>query len=408
MKKVLKWLGLAAAAVLLAAGGFAAYVAASPLPRYPTRTIALRVEVTPEKVARGKRSVQMLCLGCHFDSSTGGLTGKRMPDLPAQFGVAYSRNITADADTGIGGWSDGEIAYLLRTGIRRDGQYTPPWMVKMPNASDQDIEDVIAFLRSDDPLVKGQSVEDHESQPSFLTKMLCRVAFKPFAYPEKPIVAPAASDPVAYGRYLATARLQCFSCHSADFKTIDDLQPERSGGYLGGGTAMPDLAGKRVYTSNLTPDPETGIGRWSYEQFRRALVDGIGVDNQPLRFPMLPYRILEDAEVRAIFAYLRSVPAIVNAVPSPEPFDDVAGGDRGRRVFYKYGCNACHGDTGLGQYDLRMGPAHYPTDDALIAYIKHPERAKPGIAMPTWDGVIQEDEYGPLAGYIRTLGGAGR
>ena len=38
-----------------------------------------------------------------------------------------------------------------------------------------------------------------------------------------------------------------------------------------------------------------------------------------------------------------------------------------------------------------------------VAYIKHPERTKPGIEMPTWDGVIGEDEYAPLATYVRSL-----
>jgi mono/diheme cytochrome c family protein len=402
MKRVLKWLGLVLGALGLVVAAFAAFVAMRPLPSYEARPVALQVEVTPERAARGKRHVELLCAGCHFDSGTGALTGKRMLDLPPQFGRAYSKNITADPVKGIGAWTDGEIAFLLRTGISRDGRYTPPWMVKMPNAADQDVEDIVAFLRSDDPLVRAQPVDDRESEPSFLTKLLSRVAFKPFAYPDRPIVAPPPSDAVAHGRYLTTSRLQCFGCHSADFKTNDDLYPEKSAGYLGGGNAMPDLAGKIVYTSNLTPDPETGIGRWSYEQFRRALVEGIGTDNQPLRYPMVPYRILEDHEVAAIFAYLRTVPALRNAVPPAEPYD-VPAGDRGKQVFYKYRCNGCHGDSGLGQYDLRQGPAHYPTDDALVAYVKHPERAKPGIAMPTWDGVIQEDEYAPLAAYVRTL-----
>jgi mono/diheme cytochrome c family protein len=365
--------------------------------------VDLKVEVTPERVARGKRHAELLCAGCHFDSGTAGLTGKKMVDLPAQFGQAWSKNITQDEEKGIGAWTDGEIAFLLRTGIRRDGVYTPPWMVKMPTASDEDVADIIAFLRSDDPLVKAQAVEDRESLPSFFTKFLCRVAFKPFPYPAGPIAAPLPSDRVAFGGYLANSRLQCFACHSADFAKIDDLHPEKSAGFFGGGNTMPDLAGKLVYTSNLTPDPETGIGKWTPEQFRRALVEGIGIDNKPLRYPMVPYRLLEEGEVEAILAYLRSVPAIRNAVPSPEPYA-IEFADRGKHIFYKYGCNSCHGDTGLGQYDLRKGPANYPTDDALIAYIKHPERQRPGIAMPTWDGVIEEDEYLPLAGYVRTLG----
>lgn len=407
MKKVLKWLGFAAGAVVLAALGALAYVGSQPLPSYPVRKVAFAVEVTPERAARGKRHVELLCAACHFDSGTGALTGKRMVDLPTQFGRAWSKNITADRSHGIGAWTDGEIAYLLRTGVNREGRYTPPWMVKLPNASDQDIRDIVAFLRSDDPLVRAQPVPDRESEPSLLSKVLCRVAFGPFPYPDREIEAPPASDRVAFGRYLVTSRLQCFACHSADFKAIDDLHPERSGGYLGGGNAMPDLAGKIVHTSNLTPDPETGIGKWTEAEFRRALIDGIRPDNRPLRYPMVPFRILDDQEVAAIFAYLRSVPALRNAVPPPET-SVTDSTDRGKQVFYKYGCNGCHGETGLGQYDLRKGPANHPTDDALVAYIKHPERTRPGVAMPTWDGVIAEDEYLPLTGYVRSLAAGGR
>jgi mono/diheme cytochrome c family protein len=403
MKRVLKWVGALALVLALGAVGFVAYVATQPLPSHAVSKVSFTTEVTPERVARGKRLAELLCSACHLDSGTGALTGKRMVDLPAQFGRAWSKNITADPRHGIGAWTDGEIAYLLRTGVGRDGRYTPPWMVKLPNASEEDIRDVVAFLRSDDPLVRAQAVADRESEPSLLTKLLSRVAFRPFPYPEREIVAPAKTDRVAFGRYLVASRLQCFSCHSRDFKTNDDLQPERSAGYLGGGNPMPDLAGRIVHTSNLTPDEETGLGKWTEAQFRRALVDGIRPDNRPLRYPMVPYRILEAEEVDAIFAYLRSVPALRNAVPAPEPPAVEAGGDRGRQVYYKYGCNGCHADDGLGQYDLRKGSSNHPTDDALIAYIKHPERTRPGIAMPTWDGVIAEDEYAPLAAYVRTL-----
>jgi hypothetical protein len=121
-----------------------------------------------------------------------------------------------------------------------------------------------------------------------------------------------------YGRYLVTGRWQCFGCHSADFTTVDDLHPERSGGYLGGGNGMPDVTGRIVYSANITPDSETGIGDWTLEQFRRAVVEGIRPDNRPLLYPMVPFRLLTEAELEAMFAYLRSVPAIQNKVPRPE------------------------------------------------------------------------------------------
>ena len=402
MKKLFKWVAIVLGVVLLAVSAALAYVAVAPIPRYPAPKVTFEVDVTPERVARGKRTAEMLCNLCHLDSTTGALTGKHMPDLPPQFGESFSRNITAHPQKGIGAWTDGELAYLIRTGVARDGRYLPPWMAKLPNVSDEDLRDLIAFLRSDDPLVKARDADDLDSKPSFLTKLLCRVAFKPFPWPERPVATPAQSDAVALGRYLANDKLLCFSCHSADFATNDDLHPERSTRYFGGGNAMPDLGGKIVYTANLTPDVETGIGGWTEQQFQRALKEGIGPDNRPLRYPMLPYRLLSDDEVGAIFAYLRTIPAIKHAVKPSETYA-VASDDRGKQVYYAYGCNGCHGDTGHALYDLRKGPVNYPTDEQLIAWIKHPELVRPGIAMPTWDGVIREEEYAPLAAYVRSL-----
>jgi len=403
----LKWVGGVAATLVLVVAGVAAWIAIAPLPRYPVEQVSFTVDTSPERVARGRRTVEMLCAACHLDPATGALTGKRMPDLPPQFGESWSRNITRDPVEGIGKWTDAEIAYLVRTGVARDGRYIPPWMIKAPNMSDEDLKDLIAFLRSDDPLVRPHDTKDHDSTPSFLTKVLCRVAFKPLPWPESPVVAPDPSDEVAYGRYLVNGRWQCFSCHSADFATNDDLHPERSAGYLGGGNPMPDVTGATVLTANLTPDPETGIGGWSEDDFRRAVVHGIAPGNRPLRYPMVPYRLLDDGDVAAMFAYLRTVPALRNEVARPQApaaaVADSASADRGRQVYYAYGCNGCHGDTGVGQWDLRKGPTDFPTDEELIGYIKHPEIAKPGVAMPTWDGVIQEDEYAPLVAYVRSL-----
>lgn len=403
MRKALKVLGLALLAVVLLAGAAAAYIAATGIPHYAPGRVELKVDVTPERVARGRRSAQMLCVACHLDTNTRRLSGRRMPDLPPQFGVATSANITQDRETGIGAWTDGEIAYLLRTGIARDGRYTPPWMVKLPNLADEDLKDIIAFLRSDDPLVQAVKGKPAPSEPSFFTKFLCRVAFKPLPWPAQPIPQPDPKDPVAVGRYLVNAHAQCFSCHSADFAKDDDLRPERSAGYLGGGNPMPDMLGRTVVTSNLTFDAETGLGKWSEDEFVRTLRFGVRPDRSVLVYPMVPYPELTDGEARAIFAYLRTVPQIRNAVARP-PAPAAEGGEAGRAAYYRYSCNTCHGDTGLGAFDLRAGARDYATDEELIAYIRHPEQFKPGVKMPTWDGVIAEEDYAPLAAYVRKLG----
>ncbi len=390
-------------AIVGLAGAAALYIDRSGIPRYPPGQVTLQVEVTPERVARGRRSAQTLCVACHLDLTTGALSGRGMADLPPQFGVAISANITQDAATGIGAWTDGEIAYLLRTGIARDGRYTPPWMVKLPSVSDEDLKDIVAFLRSDDPLVRPVKAKAKASEPSFLTKALCRVVFKPLPWPSHPIPQPDPTDPVAVGRYLVNSHAQCFGCHSVDFAKNDDQNPERSAGYLGGGNAMPDMLGRSIVTSNITFDEETGIGRWSEDEFVRALRFGVRPDNSVLVYPMVPYPELTDAESRAIFAYLKTAPKIQNAVKrtlAPAVLTE----DAGKAAYYRYSCHTCHGDTGLGLYDLRKGGQNHPTDETLVAYLRNPERFKPGVKMPTWDGVIAEEDYAPLAAYVRTLG----
>lgn len=74
------------------------------------------------------------------------------------------------------------------------------------------------------------------------------------------------------------------------------------------------------FGSNLTPDPETGIGDWSLGVFTDSLRTGTHVgETRPYLPPMPTYNRLTDEELRAIFAYLRSLPPIRNEVPSPLP-----------------------------------------------------------------------------------------
>src|SRR6185436_7228000 len=237
--------------------------------------------------------------------------GRPLVDVPAKFGAVTSRNITRHSDKGIGSWTDGEIAYLLRTGVARDGRYLPPWMIKLPHMADDDLQSIIAFLRSEDPLVAAADVDPPgATRPSFLTKLLCQVAFKKLPYPSHPIEAPPAADKVAHGRYLVTA-LDCYGCHSASWQTMNIAEPERSAGFLGGGNVLTDLRGKPIRSANLTPD-ETGIGRWSQADLSRALRQGFRPDGTPIRAPMAPMPQLTDDEVGALRAYLRTVPPIRN------------------------------------------------------------------------------------------------
>ncbi|QNL20651.1 c-type cytochrome [Hyphobacterium sp. CCMP332] len=313
MKKIVKIIGLGVLFLLVVIAGFLIYVASSDIPHYEVKRIEFTAKSSPEIIARGEKLSLMLCANCHMNRETMKLTGKRMPDMPPEFGEIFSQNITQDKINGIGNWTDAELLFLLRTGIKKDGQYSPPYMPKLPTMADEDINAIIAFLRSDNHMVQADPSVDIPPRPSFLTKFLSRVAFKPFPMPEEAIEMPDTSNSIELGKYLAH-NLDCFACHSADFKTNNYLDPPLSEGYFGGGNELLDLEGKTKISSNLTPDKETGIGYWSKAEFIEAVKYGRKKGQKPLQYPMVPYTQLSDKEVAAIYDYLQSLPPISNKI----------------------------------------------------------------------------------------------
>ena len=121
---------------------------------------------------------------------------------------------------------------------------------------------------------------------------------------EDPLVADVggATSPelIARGAYLARAG-NCIGCHTA-----------RGGAAYAGGRGVPTPFGT-VFAPNLTPDPQTGLGRWSASEFWRALHNGRSRDGRLLypAFPYPNYTRITRADSDAIHAYLRSLPAVV-------------------------------------------------------------------------------------------------
>ena len=313
MKRTMKRIGIGIASIFVIGLMVLLYIGMSDIPSYEVEEIKFEAKSSPESVERGKKLALMLCANCHLNEKTGKLSGKRMLDAPPEFGEIYSPNITQDEKYGIADWSDAELLYLFRTGIKRNGQYAPPYMAKFPNMADEDLNAIISFLRSNDPMVVADPTRDVPSKPSFLTKLLCRFAFKPFPMPAERISLPDTNDIIELGEYLAH-NLDCFSCHSSDFKTNNYLDPKLSKGYFAGGNKPLDQKGRVKLTPNLTPDKETGIGSWSKEDFIQAVRYGLKKGESALTYPMMPYAQLSDKEAEAIFEYLQTIPPINNKV----------------------------------------------------------------------------------------------
>lgn len=115
------------------------------------------------------------------------------------------------------------------------------------------------------------------------------------------------NDLIDRGRYLARAG-NCVSCHT------------RAGGTaFAGGLAFETPFGK-LYSSNITPDAETGIGKWSVKEFDRALREGVRPDGAHLypAFPYTAYTKLSDADVLALYAYLKIIKPVTFTPPANE------------------------------------------------------------------------------------------
>ncbi|MEO8521801.1 MAG: c-type cytochrome [Acidobacteriota bacterium] len=146
---------------------------------------------------------------------------------------------------------------------------------------------------------------------------------------------------VARGKYLVTAT-GCNDCHTPSKMGANGPEPDMALMLSGHPASMtlpppPAPSGPWIvstsasttafagpwgisYTRNLTPDPESGLGQWTEQQFidtiRTGREQGRGRELlPPMPWPM--YKNFNDADLKAIFAYLRSIPAIKNKVPDP-------------------------------------------------------------------------------------------
>ncbi len=176
--------------------------------------------------------------------------------------------------------------------------------------SDQDIQDLVAFLRTVKPVKNAVP-------PTQLAMSL-----PPFSPPvAPPAVAP--TERVARGEYLVNAVSGCSSCHTPK---NPDGSPDMSK-FLAGGFD-PALGG---IVPNITPDQETGIGGWTEAQIATLLRTGTWPDGSQPEGMMAEevqggYKSLTESDAQAIAGYLKTVPAVKNAPAAPQELPTTGGG----------------------------------------------------------------------------------
>ena len=313
---------LIASLLLIVITSFAVYFTACNNKAEETRADSTE-DSAKQVLERGEYLVEhvAMCIDCHSKrdftkyggpvvpgtEGGGGMVFDQKFGLP---GVLYGKNITPDNETGIGTWTDEEILRAMTHGINKKGDTLFPLM-PYPNFNQlakDDLMAIIAYIRTLKPIKNAVPAR----------QLMMPIAM---AYPGPMLKAsidsnmrPPESDKVAYGRYLVTAA-DCGTCHSPLTPHGPDLSRMFAGGYVF------DLGNHKVVSANITPDSATGIGTWNEERFLNKFTlyrDQKNWDYDPgTQNTIMPVAMIggmKDEDLRAIYAFLRSLPPQKNLV----------------------------------------------------------------------------------------------
>lgn len=281
----------------------------------------IKVEATPERIERGRYLANSVtvCMDCHSTRDWNKFSGPLVPGtlgkggeefnqkfgFPGQF---FAKNITP---AGIGNWTDGEVLRAVTCGVTKDGNAIFP---VMPHAAygrmdKEDVLSIIAYLRT----LPAIAHEVPASVPDFPMNFIINTIPKKAEFSKRP----EPSDQLAYGAYLFNAAA-CGDCH-----TKQDKGQPIAGMELAGGFEFPLFTGGIVRSANITPDPETGIGTWTEQQFVdrfKVFADSsyvpptIGKGEFNTVMPWMMYAQMTNEDLKAIYAYLKTVKPIKNQV----------------------------------------------------------------------------------------------
>jgi mono/diheme cytochrome c family protein len=283
----LKWGGVGLAAVAAIATSSVSALTIAGMVKQHTRSAPvpyLKIEATPERIARGKAVVEGFCSGCHLKNDILGGGRDLGEDFPVHVGSFVASNLTPAGPLKY--WSDGEIFRAIRNGIDADGR----WLTVMSytdagRLSDDDTEAVIAYIRS--LPAAGAQTPNPPDRFNPLGVAMLGAGMLPSG---KPVVtshvsAPPKGPTIQFGEYILSYQ-DCRECHGKDL----------SGGVPGQiGPLGPDL--------NV-------IKGWKLAEFIATMRTGIDPNGHELgeQMPWRPVGRMDDDELAAVYEYLTHLP----------------------------------------------------------------------------------------------------
>jgi mono/diheme cytochrome c family protein len=356
---------------------------------------------------RGEYITRMAdCEACHTEKGGEPFAGGRAFILP--FGTIYTPNITPDAETGIGQWTDAQFLKAVHQGVSADGKrlYAAFPFASYTMLTDADVIAIKAYLFSRAPIRRLK-------QPNtfifpFNQRWLMGFWSAFFNRDERFRPIPEQSPEWNRGAYLAEAAGHCGECHTPRNLLQSMNQREK----FAGGTAE----GWSAY--NITSDPISGVGSWSAEELAVYLASGHahgrGTASGPMREAVdLSLSTLTSSDLGAIVTYLRSVKPIRSAALPPAAGDaadspKVASvqNAEGKRIF-EGNCVSCHAWSGagaiVGEAQLTGVRAINDVSAANVVQmiLTGTESIKTGRPyMPEFAAILSDAEIAAVANYV--------
>jgi mono/diheme cytochrome c family protein len=409
----LRWLVLGAL-ILLALAGCAImwHPAMAPEPDAQARAQAQRFDAAT--VERGRQLAALgSCAACHTVDPArpyaGGLA------LATPFGTVYSTNITPDARTGIGAWSEPAFARALREGVSRDGHLLYPAFPYdyYTHMKSEDVHALYAYLMTRPAL----DAPAHPNSMKFPFGVRPLVAFWNVLYLKKDDAwAPDPRQNAEWNRgaYLADAVAHCGACHTPRTK-LGGTDLKR---YLDGGEAE----GWYVPALNAhSPSPLP----WTTAQLASYLRTGIAADHAAAGGPMQSVvenlRLADPHDVTALATWVHSymeqaphdAPRARTAGNLPAPgADDADAVMREGHAVYENACARCHAlgraESSGAALPLQKAVALYDPDPRSLIHIVRngiePPNGEPARWMPAFGAILTDRQTAALAAYLRRYG----
>jgi mono/diheme cytochrome c family protein len=349
------------------------------------------------------------CEACHTAQGGQPFAGGLGINLP--FGTLYTTNITPDKETGIGNYSDQDFLNAVRRGIRRDGARLYPAMPypSYTYMTDADALAIKAYLFSL-PAVHAPAPANTLGFP--FNQRWSMIFWSAVFNPDTRFEPDSSKTPEwNRGAYLAEALAHCGECHTPRNLAFALNNRQKFAGAL--------TAGWRAF--NISSDKTTGIGGWRDEDLASYLAIGHAAGHGTASGPMgeavdHSFSYLAPEDIRAMVAYLRSVPATASpdlpatlAPPAPASHKDGGGTQdpRGKLVF-EGACVSCHGWTGESSISpfATLTGAWAVNDPSAInvaqIVISGTNRNTPpdAISMPAFGNAYTDAEIAAVANYV--------